>query len=40
MDLTGPVSIFEATPVVGESTEAAYQAAETWLVGQVGSDDE
>ncbi len=40
MDLTGPVSIFEATPVIGESTEAAYQAAETWLVGPVGSENE
>ena len=40
MDLTGPVSIFEATPVIGESTEAAYQAAETWLVGPIGSENE
>jgi SulP family sulfate permease len=30
--LDGPVRAFEATPVVGESTQAAYQAAETWLV--------
>jgi sulfate permease, SulP family len=40
MDLTGPVSIFEATAVIGEATDAAHQAAETWLVGQVGSEDE
>ncbi len=30
--LEGPVSTFEATPVVGESTEAAYRDAEKWLV--------
>ncbi len=30
--LDGPVRAFEATPVVGESTQAAYQAAEAWLV--------
>ncbi|MGO8978007.1 MAG: SulP family inorganic anion transporter [Streptosporangiaceae bacterium] len=28
----GPVRAFEATPVVGESTRQAYQAAEAWLV--------
>jgi sulfate permease, SulP family len=28
----GPVHAFEATPVVGESTQAAYQDAEAWLV--------
>ncbi|MGO9728815.1 MAG: SulP family inorganic anion transporter, partial [Streptosporangiaceae bacterium] len=27
----GPVRAFEATPVVGESTRQAYQAAEAWL---------
>jgi hypothetical protein len=30
--LDGPVRTFEATPVVGESTQAAYLAAGTWLV--------
>jgi SulP family sulfate permease len=30
--LDGPVGIFEATPLVGESTEAARHAAQTWLV--------
>jgi sulfate permease, SulP family len=30
--LEGPVRTFEATPVVGESTEAAYRDAERWLV--------
>jgi SulP family sulfate permease len=30
--LDGPVRAFEATPVVGESTEAAYLEAEAWLV--------
>ena len=30
--LDGPVRIFEATPLVGESTEAARHAAQTWLV--------
>ena len=30
--LDGPVRAFEATPVVGESTQAAYLAAEAWLV--------
>jgi hypothetical protein len=28
----GPVRAFEATPVVGESTQAAYLDAEAWLV--------
>ena len=28
----GPVRAFEATPVVGESTRAAYLDAEAWLV--------
>jgi SulP family sulfate permease len=28
----GPVRAFEATPIVGESTRAAYLDAETWLV--------
>jgi hypothetical protein len=30
--IEGPVRAFEATPVVGESTEAAYLDAEAWLV--------
>ena len=30
--LEGPVRAFEATPVVGESTQAAYLDAEAWLV--------
>jgi sulfate permease, SulP family len=30
--LDGPVRTFEATPVVGESTQAAYLDAEAWLV--------
>jgi SulP family sulfate permease len=30
--LDGPVRAFEATPIVGESTEAAYHDAERWLV--------
>jgi sulfate permease, SulP family len=30
--LDGPVRIFEATPLVGESTQAAHHAAQTWLV--------
>jgi hypothetical protein len=30
--LEGPIRIFEATPLVGESTEAARQAAQAWLV--------
>jgi SulP family sulfate permease len=30
--IDGPVHAFEATPVVGESTQAAYLDAQTWLV--------
>ena len=30
--LDGPIRVFEATPLVGESTEAARHAAQTWLV--------
>jgi SulP family sulfate permease len=30
--IDGPVRAFEATPIVGESTEAAYLDAEAWLV--------
>lgn len=32
VDLTGPVRTFEATEVIGESTEAARHEAEAWLV--------
>jgi SulP family sulfate permease len=28
----GPIRTFEATPIVGESTRAAYLDAEAWLV--------
>jgi SulP family sulfate permease len=34
--LDGPVRAFERTPVVGESTEAAYLDAEEWLVKRRG----
>ncbi len=34
--LDGPVRAFEATPVVGESTQAAYLEAEAWLVKKHG----
>jgi sulfate permease, SulP family len=34
--LDGPVHAFEATPVVGEATQAAYQDAEAWLVKRRG----
>jgi hypothetical protein len=30
----GPVRTFEATPIVGESTQRAYLDAEAWLVKQ------
>src|SRR5215213_9209360 len=32
--LTGPVRAYEATPVRGQSTQAAHADAETWLVGK------
>jgi hypothetical protein len=32
VDASGPVQVYEATDVVGESTLAAYHAAEAWLV--------
>ena len=32
----GPVRSFEATPVVGESTQAAHLDAEAWLVNKRG----
>ncbi|GAA1552714.1 SulP family inorganic anion transporter [Kribbella sancticallisti] len=34
VDVSGPVGIFEATELVGESTEQALRAAETWAVQQ------
>jgi sulfate permease, SulP family len=34
--LKGPVRSFEATPVVGESTQAAYLDAEAWLAKKRG----
>jgi SulP family sulfate permease len=35
-NIDGPVRTFEASPVVGESTMAAYMDAETWLVKRRG----
>jgi SulP family sulfate permease len=35
-NIDGPVRTFEATPVVGESTVAAYLDAETWVVKRRG----
>ena len=32
MDVSGPVGVFEATELVGQSTEEALQEAETWAV--------
>jgi len=32
MDVSGPVGVFEATELVGESTEQAVQDAEAWAV--------
>ena len=32
--LTGPVRVYEATPVRGQSTQAAHADAQTWLVGK------
>jgi len=34
--IDGPVRTFEATPIVGESTHAAYLDAEAWLVTSAG----
>ena len=34
-----PVSVFEATAIVGESTEDAYDSAEAWVVGQPARDE-
>ena len=33
LDLSGPVTIFEATPLLGESTRRAVAESEAWLVG-------
>ena len=33
--MRGPVTILEATPLLGESTRAAVAEAEAWLVGPV-----
>jgi hypothetical protein len=30
--LSGPVRVFHATPILGESTRAAYADAKAWLV--------
>ncbi|MDP9144563.1 MAG: SulP family inorganic anion transporter [Actinomycetota bacterium] len=35
----GPVQLVEATPVVGESSLAAYHQAETWLIGHRATDE-
>jgi SulP family sulfate permease len=35
----GPVQLAEATPVVGESSLAAYHEAETWLIGHRATDE-
>jgi SulP family sulfate permease len=32
LDVSGPVRVYEATDVIGESTLAAFHAAEGWLV--------
>jgi SulP family sulfate permease len=36
--LTGPVRVYEATPIRGQSTEEAYADAQTWLVGLGATD--
>lgn len=36
VDVSGPVSVFEASELVGESTEKALREAETWAVGHRG----
>jgi SulP family sulfate permease len=35
--LTGPVRVYEATPVLGESTREARAEAEAWLIGRHGT---
>jgi SulP family sulfate permease len=32
VDATGPVTVIEATPILGESSLAAYHQAETWII--------
>ena len=39
LSLTGPVQIYEATSVRGESTEEAHADAQNWLVGLNAKDD-
>jgi sulfate permease, SulP family len=39
LDPSGPVQVFDATDVVGESTLAAYRAAETWLTEATREED-
>ena len=34
LELSGPVRVYEATPVVGESTRQAYEDARAWLVAR------
>jgi SulP family sulfate permease len=34
LHLTGPVRVYEATSVRGQSTREAYADAKTWLVGK------
>jgi hypothetical protein len=36
----GPLRLQEATPVVGESSRVAYEAAEAWLIGHPGDEVE
>jgi sulfate permease, SulP family len=36
--IEGPLRAFEATPVIGESTQAAYLDAEAWLVRRQGTE--
>ena len=40
--ITGPVKIFEAEPIIGQSTYSAYLDAQAWLVshGASGSQSE
>jgi len=39
LSLSGPVQIYEATSVRGESTEEAHSDAQNWLVGSNAKDD-
>jgi SulP family sulfate permease len=36
VDLSGPVSTYDASPIVGESTQAAYTDAVAWIVKHTG----